>query len=360
VQKLYPFKLKESFHATIWGGQRLGLHGWKRLTTPNVAIGESWETEIQNVVLSGPYQGKTLGNLVDELGGELLGEQAIAVFGKRFPLLAKFIDANAKLSVQVHPDDRYAAENEDGQLGKTEFWYILAADPGSTIIHGFKTPTSSTEVRKAIEGETLEDLLNKVPVAAGDVIFVPAGTVHAIGSGVLLFELQEYSDITYRMYDYGRLTAAGVPRELHVKKSLEVAHYCVSPRVKAQPVLLAKEDGYEDRCLIACQYFVTREITFKQRNGLYGQMKGTTGGSCIIITALDGAVQVGYGKALASSEKLMRGQTMVLPAELGNYCLEGEGILLFSYVPMQEDEAWMAWENENRGEGEEGEEASPR
>jgi mannose-6-phosphate isomerase len=350
VQKLYPLKLEESLHETIWGGQRLGLHGLKQLPTPNIAIGESWETEIQNVILNGPYQGKTLGNLVDELGVELLGEQAITVFGQRFPLLAKFIDATAKLSVQVHPDDRYAAAHEDGKPGKTEFWYILAAEPGATIVHGFKTPTSSEEVRKAIESVALEDLLNVVPVAAGDVIFVPAGTVHAIGSGVMLFEIQEYSDITYRMYDYGRLTAAGVPRELHVKKSLEVSHYCVSPRVKVQPVLLAKEDGYEDRCLIACQYFVTREITIKQRNSFCGYMMGAPGGSCIVITALNGEVQVGYGKALASTEKLLRGQTIVLPAELGNYSIKGEGIVLFSYVPIQEDKAWKAWENENRGE----------
>ncbi|HLZ81078.1 MAG TPA: type I phosphomannose isomerase catalytic subunit [Ktedonobacteraceae bacterium] len=350
MQKLYPLKLEESFHETIWGGQRLGLYGLKRLPTPNVAIGESWETEIQNVVLNGPYQGKTLGNLVDELGAELLGQQAIAIFGKRFPLLAKFIDATAKLSVQVHPDDRYATAHEDGKLGKAEFWYILAAEPGATIIHGFKFPTSSEEVCKAIESVSLENLLKEVPVAAGDVIFVPAGTVHAIGGGVMLFELQEYSDLTYRMYDYGRLTTAGVPRELDVKKSLEVSHYCVSPRVKVQPVLLAEEEGYEDRCLIACQYFVTREITIKQRNSLYGYVKGTTGGSCIILTALNGEVQVSYGEALASTEKLIRGQTMVLPAGLGDYCLEGEGILMFSYVPKQEDESWKAWENKNSDE----------
>jgi mannose-6-phosphate isomerase len=109
--------------------------------------------------------------------------------------------------VQVHPDDNYAAQYEGGKLGKTEFWYILAAEPGATIVHGFKAPTSSNQVRRAIEQVELEELLHEEKVAAGDVIFVPAGTVHAIGSGVILYEVQEYSDITYRMYDYGRLTA---------------------------------------------------------------------------------------------------------------------------------------------------------
>ena len=158
-----------------------------------------------------------------DYGAELLGEQAIAIFGQRFPLLAKFIDANDKLSVQVHPDDSYARRYESGKLGKTEFWYVLAAAPGASIVHGFKAPTSRREVQQAIEAVTLENLLYEVPVSAGDVIFVPAGTVHAIGGGVLLYELQEYSDITYRMYDYGRLTASGTPRDLHVERSLDVA-----------------------------------------------------------------------------------------------------------------------------------------
>lgn len=348
MQRLYPIRVEGSLHETIWGGQR--LHELKRLPTPNISIGESWETEIQNEVQNGAFRGKPLGSLVEDLGAALLGEQAIAVFGKRFPLLAKFVDAHANLSVQVHPDDSYAAKHEGGKLGKTEFWYILAAEPGATIVHGFKTSTSFSEVRKAIEDVTLETLLNEIPVTAGDVIFVPAGTVHSIGSGVLLYELQEYSDITYRMYDYGRLTTAGVPRELHVDKSLEVSHYGVSSRVKVQPVLLAEENGYEDRCLIACRYFVTRQITFKQRNGFHGYMKGATRESCIILTALSGEVQVGYSYSLTCTEKLARGQTMVLPAELGNYCIEGEGILMLSYIPLPGDEAWKAWEKENCSE----------
>lgn len=347
MQRLHPIRLEGSLHETIWGGRRLELYGWKQLPSPNIAIGESWETDTRTVAQNGPYRGKTLGALVEDLGAALLGEQVIAVYGHQFPLLAKFIDAHAKLSVQVHPDDSYAAKLEDGKLGKTEFWYILAAERGATIVHGFKAPTSSTQVREAIEQRTLEDLLHEEPVAAGDVIFVPAGTVHAIGSGVLLYELQEYSDLTYRMYDYGRLTPASVPRELHVDKSLDVLRYGVSPRVKVQPVLLAEQNGYEDHCLSACRYFVSRKITLKQRNGVPGYMKSTTGGSCIVLSVLHGEAQVGYGSALTYYEKVARGQTMVLPAALGSYCIEGNGVLALSYVPARGDEAWEAWEREN-------------
>lgn len=340
---LYPIRLEASLHETIWGGRRLERDGWKRLSPGNATIGESWETEISTVVQNGAYAGKTLGILVDELGSLLLGDQAIATFGRRFPLLAKFIDANAQLSVQVHPNDSYAAQHEGGKLGKTEFWYILAAEPEASIVHGFKAATSRTEVQHAIENVTLDQLLHEEVVRAGDVIFVPAGTVHAIGRGVMLYELQEYSDVTYRMYDYGRLTASGKPRDLHIERSLNVAHYNVSHQIKMKPILLADEASYKDCCLIACRYFVTRELQLKQ----HGMMRSQTHNSCIILTSLGAEIQVHYGDSLSHSESLSRGQTMVLPAGLGDYSLEGNGRLLFSYVPSQGDAVWQLWLQEN-------------
>lgn len=348
MDSLHPIRLEASLHETIWGGQRLEREGWKRLPSPDAKIGETWETEVSTVAQNEPYSGKTLGILVEELGEALLGKDAIAIYGYRFPLLVKFVDASAKLSVQVHPDDNYAARYEGGKLGKTEFWYILAAEPGSTIVYGFKTPTSSTEVRRAIEKVELEELLHEEMVTAGDVIFVPAGTVHAIGSGVILYEVQEYSDITYRMYDYGRLTSAGTPRELHVDRSLDVSHYAVSPQVKVKPVSLAGGEGYEERCLVACKYFVACEITLRPGEDSHGYMKGETGGSCIILTSLDDEARVRYGASLTYAEKVARGQTMVLPAALGNYCIEGTGKLIYSYVPEAGDKAWQLWEEENR------------
>ncbi|GHO45427.1 type I phosphomannose isomerase catalytic subunit [Ktedonospora formicarum] len=343
MSSLYPLRLESSLHETIWGGQRLELDGWKRLPEGARTVGESWETEISNRIENGPHAGKTLGELVTYLGAPLLGKQAISIFGERFPLLAKFIDANAKLSVQVHPNDDYAARNEHGKLGKTEFWYILAAEPGASIIHGFQVPSNSEQVQNAIESVALESLLHEEPVQAGDVVFVPAGTVHAIGSGILLYELQEYSDVTYRMYDYGRRDASGKTRELHIERSLDVSHYHVSPHVKVRPIVLSSQEQYEERCLIACQYFVTREVNLKAR----GVLQDTTTDSCVILTSLGASLRVAYGPDLEQGEQLERGETIVLPAELGTYRLEGEGLLLRSYVPSAEDEAWRLWRQHN-------------
>jgi len=347
VQSLHPIRLKSSLHETIWGGRRLERDGWKRLPPGNIAIGESWETEVTTVAQNEPYRGRTLGSLVEELDSQLLGERVITRFGHRFPLLAKFLDAHAKLSVQVHPDDTYARLHEQGKLGKTEFWYILDAAPGATIIHGFKVATSQEEVRRAIQDLTLENLLHEEQVSAGDIIFVPAGTVHAIGKGVLLYELQEYSDLTYRLYDYGRLTSAGIPRELHVDRSLDVLHFDSSPYIKMQSLLLQNGDGFKSRCLAACQYFVTCELVFHKNTILNDYMKGEVQESCIILTSLGAEVIIRYGKTLDCGEKLVKGQTMILPAELGTFCIAGSGALLYSYVPGAEDVIWQAWEAKN-------------
>jgi mannose-6-phosphate isomerase len=343
VPYLYPIRLQASLHETIWGGRRLEHEHWKTLPTNEILIGEAWETEVSTVVLNGPYEGLTLGNLVDEWGPALLGKQAMAIFGPRFPLLAKFIDANAQLSLQVHPKDDYARLHEGGKLGKTEFWYILAAEPGAKIAHGFKNATRREVVQQAIQQNELEQLLYETTVSAGDVIFVPAGTVHAIGGGILLYELQEYSDVTYRMYDYGRLSASGQPRELHIQQSLDVTNYTPSPAIKMRAVSIAETDEYEDSCLVACKYFLTHELRLKP----HGAVVGTTGTSCIILSSLNADARIYYDEKLDVSEPIMKGQSVVLPAELGAFRIEGSGSLLLSYVPSPEDAAWKAWNEHN-------------
>ena len=347
MEILHPIRLKSSLHETIWGGRRLERDGWKQLPPGNVAIGESWETEVTTIAENEPYRGRTLRSLVQEQGSRLLGARVIDRFGCRFPLLAKFLDANAKLSVQVHPDDTYARMNEEGKLGKTEFWYILDAAPGASIIHGFKKATSRAEVHQAIENLTLENLLREVPVTKGDIIFVPAGTVHAIGKGVLLYELQEYSDLTYRLYDYGRLTSAGTPRELHIERSLDVSHYDCSAHIKMQALPLQNQGGLVHRCLAACQYFVTCELALDKNAITYDYMKNEIQDSCVILTSLSSTVIVRYGSSLEHSERLVKGQTMVLPAEFGNFCIEGSGTLLYSYVPGIKDPIWYDWKTKN-------------
>ena len=347
MESLHPVSLKSSLHETIWGGRRLEHNGWKQLPPGDIAIGESWETEVTTVAQNDPYMGRTLGSLVEALNSRLLGARVITRFGRRFPLLAKFLDANDKLSVQVHPDDNYALLHEQGKLGKTEFWYVLDAAPGASVVHGFKTTTSQEEVRQAIQDLTLENLLHEVPVSTGDIIFVPPGTVHAIGKGVLLYELQEYSDLTYRLYDYGRLTSAGIPRELHIKPSLDVLHYDPLPCSKMQALPLQNGDGFKNRCLAACQYFVTCELILHKSTIMSDYMKNETHDSCIILTSLGAEVSVRCGETFDYAEKLSKGQTMILPAKLGTFCIEGSGSLLYSYVPGTEDEVWHGWEAKN-------------
>jgi len=329
--RLRPMRLRGSLHETIWGGQNLARYAGKTLP-PGAKVGESWETETGNQIIDPPYQGRSLGDLVAELGEPLLGSQTLAIFGPRFPLLAKFIDAQDKLSVQVHPADEYAHEHEGGKLGKTEAWYILHADPGAVIIHGLRRAVTRDEVRQAITDVTLESLVHEQPVQAGDVVFVPAGTVHAIGAGILLYELQEYSDVTYRLYDYGRLAADGKPRELHVDKALDVMSYESTAIHTMQPVALNEErNGDLHRVLVACRYFVLEETTF------HGSITDTTPPtSCQIISLLDGGCTLHAGQDAAL--ELRQGDSVVLPAALGDYHIEGAGCrLLRSYVPTPDD-----------------------
>ena len=188
---------------------------------------------------------------------------------------------------QVHPDDTFAAAHEGGRLGKTESWYILDAEPGARIFYGVKRPVNRDDVRSAVEHVQLEELLLSVEVEAGDVIFVPAGTVHAIGAGVALFELQEYSDITYRLYDYGRIQANGQPRELHVERALDVMWYDPSPTVKAATCVMSADDTSERRTLVACEYFVEEELRLKERF-----TGSATDASLQILTVLEGECEL--------------------------------------------------------------------
>jgi mannose-6-phosphate isomerase len=304
-------------------------------------MGEAWETEIGNRAVNPPYAGQTLAQLVDELGEALLGDRTLAVFGRRFPLLAKFIDAHEKLSVQVHPEDAYSRDHEGGQLGKTEAWYILRADPDARLVLGTQRITSRDEVRRAIQEVRLEALLHSFVVYAGDVVFVPAGTVHAIGGGIVLYELQEYSDVTYRLYDYGRLQANGQPRELHVERGLDVMRYGPVAADTVRPVEVAStsEEGRR-RVLVACRYFVLEELSQVARGELVAATQPT---SCTILSVLAGEGEIIQGEYAPVSLRL--GETTVLPARLGPYRLRGQGLrLLRSYVPTTDDALLRQWQ----------------
>lgn len=331
-----PILLRGSLHETIWGGQRLATVVGKQLPKGGM-IGESWETATDSVAVNSAYSGTTLGDLVAQYGEALLGRRAVEIFGLRFPLLAKFIDAQQWLSVQVHPDDTYAAAHEGGKLGKTEAWYILDAQPGAELVYGLNRDVSRNDVLSAIQETRLEELLHTIPARAGDVIFVPAGTVHAIGSGICLYELQEYSDVTYRLYDYGRLQANGQPRQLHVDQGLDVMQYGPPATSRALPVAVPPEQGLTGRqVLVACRYFVLEELVVA---GEY--TSSTEPSSCQIISVLEGDVSL---RVPAGEEHLGQGDTAVLPAGLGTYALNStRARFMRSYVPTEDDTLLRLW-----------------
>lgn len=328
--RLGPIQLSASLHETIWGGEKLRSIAGKDVPEGG-RVGEAWETALEAIATNAPYAGQTLGWLTEHYGVNLIGSRAQAVFGTRFPLLAKFLDAHAQLSVQVHPNDDYAAAHEGGKLGKTEVWYILHAEPGAQIVYGLRQQATQSEVRQAIATNTLENLLHSVAVQAGDVVFVPAGTVHAIGDGVALYELQEYSDITYRLYDYGRLQADGRPRDLHIEQGLAVMRYAPPIGEFVTPL----EQGMR-RVLVGCHYFVLEEVT------LAGDLAGTIRpGSCQIVTVLSGRCEI---SSPSGNVTLVHGETAVLPATLGVHTLLGSDTrLLRAWVPEPDDTHLAAW-----------------
>lgn len=320
----YPLLLERQMSRRLWGGTRLA--GFLGLTPPaeGEPFAEAWQVYAGNRVRNGPYAGSTLAEVVLQSGAALLGTEPLSRYGKTFPLLAKFIDAAKPLSIQVHPDDEQAArlEPDSGYLGKAEAWYVLDAEPGATITWGLRREVPASEVRRAVELGTLEELVNEVPVGAGDVIYNPPGTVHAIGAGVFLYEIQQASDITYRLYDYGRTDANGRPRELHLEKALAVAHLQGGETAKRVPLPIDEKH----RLLMECEYFALEEIDVSGERAL-----ATSPSSFEIVTIVSGSVQLDHGSGVVELES---GASAVLPAALGEYRAEGRARVLRSFVPL--------------------------
>ena len=232
--QFYPLLLTPALHRRVWGGDRLAkLHaaGESQVTEGLEPIGESWLLDADSVVANGSHAGQTLGALAHRFGSALVGTVPHARYGSRFPLLLKLLDAAQPLSVQVHPADDYALTHEaaTGHLGKSEAWYVLEASDGATVLWGVTEPLTPEQMRAAATDGSLPQLMHNVPVARGSVVVNPAGTLHAVGAGILLFEIQQASDLTYRLYDYGRLGADGRPRELHLDKAAAVADLAGAP-----------------------------------------------------------------------------------------------------------------------------------
>lgn len=323
TEPLYPLELDRFLSTRLWGGDRLRTFLDLSESAGDEPLGEAWSVYGGNRVLNGPLQGKTLAELSAEFGAALVGTVAARRYGDRFPLLAKFIDAGDEVSIQVHPDDDYALEHESGSgfLGKSEAWLIVDAEPGARIIWGFKDALSADEVKRAAAEGRLEPHLNFVSVKPGDVIYNPAGTVHAIGAGIFLYEIQQASDLTYRLYDYGRKDSSGKPRDLHLDKALAVADLTPGEHARVTPEPL----GEGQARLLKTEHFAT------ERWDVSGKLAAATDDtSADLLSALSGELTVRSGD---TEVVLKQGASCVVPAALGAYAVSGEGVLLRSYVP---------------------------
>lgn len=327
---LEPLKMAPVFKEAIWGGTTLKTKYQKPIVSDKTS--ESWEIAAhkngQSTVRGGSYDGYTLPELTERFKEKLLGDYVLKTYPDKFPLLVKLLDCNDKLSVQVHPDDEYAFLNENGELGKTEMWYILDAKPGAKLIYGFNKDVSREEFKSAIENGTLEQILNYVPAQAGDCFFIPSRTLHALLDGLLVAEIQQNSDTTYRVYDHGRVDKNGKSRELHIDKSVDVTD--LSCGVGNEKVIQKayELDGGVRYDLCKCKYFciqkyvVEESIEFETNNQSF---------ETLIICAGSGKITYNGG-----SMDINEGDSVVLPAYLGKYKICGECELLKSYVPHEE------------------------
>lgn len=251
INNLYPLKLKPVLKDAIWAGKRLAAEYNKADSNePNQKIAESWELTVHkngvNIIENGEYAGQTLEDLFKSDKSIVSPDYK----SDKFPLLIKFIDAEQNLSVQVHPDNDYAKKFEN-ELGKTEMWYIIDAKPGAQIVYGLNGDYTREDLQNLIDNGKFENCLNYIEVKPRDVYFIPAGLVHAIGEGILIAEIQQNSDTTYRFYDYNRLDANGKPRELHIKQALDV---CIKTKTEHKNLKITSSAHWGE-VLYMCEYF---------------------------------------------------------------------------------------------------------
>lgn len=314
---LYPMLLDPTLHLKVWGGRRLETVMHKPLPT-NEPYGEAWEMHDTSRVVNGALAGRTLGELLPMFGADLIGTQSDPAQG--MPLLVKLLDATDWLSVQVHPDDAQAAQLEGEPRGKTEAWYVVAAEPGSRLVIGVRTDATREEVAQAIRDNRLEDLLVYAEVQAGDVLFIPAGTIHALGPGILVYEIQQSSDTTYRLYDWGRMGLDGKPRELHVEKSLAVSRLGSLPSIHSTASETAPSADVIDSV-----FFKT---TLHQPGTEVIELD--TGGHVFhVLTCIEGEAEISAAGQPVLPVEL--GRTVFIPAAVGRYTLTGMAKVLRSY-----------------------------
>jgi len=302
---MQPIKFNPLLKSTLWGGEK--IIPFKHLTNNQQQVGESWEIsgvkDNETVVSEGPLQGKSLNEIVHEYGAELVGKENYQHYGDVFPLLIKFIDAHQDLSIQVHPTDEIA-QRQGKSRGKTEMWYIMNSAPGARLYSGLKKEISPEQYKEMVENDTICDALAQYEVKEGDVFFLPAGRVHAIGTGCFLAEIQQTSDVTYRIYDYKRKDKNGNYRELHIKEAAESINYTVEKDYRT-PYTPKKNEGVT---LVECPYFSTAVYDLNEPMTLdYSDLD-----SFVILIGIKGAGSITDSEG--NTTTLNEGETILIPA----------------------------------------------
>ena len=297
----YPYLITPKMSAAIWGGDAL-VKQFGKTGDAHATLGESWECWDENHVANGPLAGNSIAKLRELLGPELLGNLDP---GEIFPILTKIIDARDSLSVQVHPNDAYAQRVEHQRNGKTECWYVLDARPGAELILGWNTDTSREEYERRVKDGSLGDILRRVPVTAGQTFYLPAGTLHAIGAGIIIFETQQASDLTYRIFDWNRVDAQGKGRELHVQKAGDVLDFSKS-NAGAIHELSYTFEGITRKALIADPRFIVERLTLQN-----SPHRLATEGRPLIFMALDREIHL---RTADGETQLAPYQTALVPA----------------------------------------------
>mgnify|MGYP006147693619 FL=1 len=314
--KFYPLTFIPILKDRIWGGTKLKSYLNKPIVSETT--GESWEISTVpgdvSIVATGVFKGKNINEIIDLYPLEILGKSAIARFGKQFPLLFKFIDAKEDLSIQLHPNDELAKERHNS-FGKTEMWYVMQADEAARLVVGFKNDSNPEEYLEQLESKNLVSLLNEYPVKKGDVFFLETGTIHAIGAGVVVAEIQQTSDVTYRIYDWDRVDANGNGRELHTELALDAINYNAT-----DSKITYKEEANQSTLVVDCPYFITNIIALQDRFIWKRKKQAFT-----VFMCTNGQFEmVMNGEIL----RYRMGDTILIPACIENLTVKGKATLL--------------------------------
>lgn len=322
--QLYPLTFKPLYKNYLWGGRNLEKLG---KVLPDGIVAESWEISAHQdgmgIVAEGALEGSSLKELADGYGEKLLGSLSVSKYQRAFPLLLKFFDANDWLSVQVHPNDEYARIHEN-DFGKTEMWYIVDAEPGSSILYGLNRKLTRAEFKKIIDEGRISEVLKKVPVSAGDIVYIPAGTVHAAGNGILIAEIQQNSNATYRLYDFDRKNPDGTTRPLHIEKALDSINFDKATNTGKTKGLSYKNGNADIRIIIADPHFCVDMIDIDGKTDL-----SADGRSFMAYLFYDGDGLLEWDNG---SMPLRAGRSVLIPASLGAYTIKGKVKALRAYI----------------------------